>query len=104
MPSQESPPSIASLSGFRARILECAGRYGISRVRVFGSLPRGEAGPDSDVDLLVEVDDLKVIGLGPLAGFRYEISELLGCRVDVVTLELLREDARAAALAEAVDL
>src|SRR5438128_11676264 len=39
----------------REQILRLARRHGVTRVRVFGSMARGDAGPDSDVDLLIEV-------------------------------------------------
>lgn len=56
---------------------------GLSNVRVFGSVVRGEAHADSDVDLLVHpADDSSVFDL---AGFMAEASELLGRPVDVVS-------------------
>ena len=39
----------------REQILQLAGKHGVTGVRVFGSMARGDAGPQSDVDLLVEV-------------------------------------------------
>ena len=39
----------------REQILRLARKHGVTRVRVFGSMARGNAGPHSDVDLLVEV-------------------------------------------------
>ena len=64
-----------------------AARHGAYNVRVFGSTVRGEAGPESDVDLLVDV--------GPThsrwfpAGLILDLEELLGRGVDVVTLHQL---------------
>lgn len=56
-------------------------KYGIERMRVFGSVARGEAGPDSDVDVLVKLakPDLFV-----LSGLREELSAILGRSVDLV--------------------
>lgn len=56
-------------------------KYGIERLRVFGSVARGEAGPDSDVDVLVKLakPDLFV-----LSGLRDDLSAILGCSVDLV--------------------
>ena len=71
--------------------------------RVFGSAARGDARPDSDIDLLVDFDAERY-GLGPLAGFRAEVRDLLDRDVDVATLALLREDVRVEAEAQAVPL
>jgi len=49
----------------------------------FGSTARGEAGPASDVDLLVEMEQGRT--LLDLVGFWQDVEELLGCRVDVIT-------------------
>ena len=67
----------------REQILRLARRHGVTSVRVFGSMARGDAGPQSDVDLLVEV------GPNPSpwfpGGLVVELEELLGRRVQVVT-------------------
>jgi predicted nucleotidyltransferase len=57
----------------------------------------------SDVDLLVDFDAER-LGMLPLAGFAADVSELLGRDVDATTLELMRDDVRARAAAEAVPL
>ena len=100
------PAGGAALTEVRSRqadIRKAAGRYGIRNVRIFGSVARGDARPDSDLDLLVDFDAERY-GLGPLAGFRAEVSELLNREVDVATLSLLRDDIRAEAAAQAVPL
>ena len=67
----------------REEILRLAARYGAYNVRVFGSAARGEAGPDSDVDFLVELEpDRSLFDLG---GLLMDLQELLECEVDVVT-------------------
>lgn len=79
-------------------------RYQASNPRLFGSVARGEAGPDSDIDILV---DLEPGGGNPLlriAGISEELSHLLGVHVDVVCDELLRDRVSAKAHAEAVAL
>ena len=57
----------ASLVSRRREILELAARHGARNVRVFGSVARGDDRPDSDIDLLVDVEAgrtlLDVIGL-----------------------------------------
>jgi predicted nucleotidyltransferase len=67
----------------REEILRLATKYGAYNVRVFGSAARGEAGPDSDVDFLVELEpDRSLFDLG---GLLMDLQELLECEVDVVT-------------------
>jgi uncharacterized protein len=48
--------SIETLHAHRRAILELATHHGARNVRVFGSMARGEARPDSDVDFLVDVE------------------------------------------------
>ena len=90
----------------RARILELLARYGAHDVRVFGSVARGEDVGRSDIDLLIELPGTESPGgeLLTVLGFSEELSELLGVRVDVVTLRTLRSEIRNLALAEAVAL
>jgi predicted nucleotidyltransferase len=71
------------LESRRNEILDLAGRYGAKNIRVFGSAARGEGGPASDVDLLVDME--KGRNLLDLVGFWQDLEELLGCRVDVIT-------------------
>jgi hypothetical protein len=86
----------------RERILEVAAKHGASNVRVFGSVARGTAGPNSDVDFLVE--------LAPGTSFSAEehltreLEELLERRVDLATQETLKPRIRDRALREAIPL
>jgi uncharacterized protein len=64
------------------RILEIAARHGASNVRVFGSVARGEAGPESDLDVLVDLAPER--SLLDHVGLQQELEELLGRRVHVV--------------------
>jgi uncharacterized protein len=86
----------------RVQILRLARRHGVTRVRVFGSMARGDAGPHSDVDLLIDV------GPDPSpwfpGGLVAELEELLGRRVQVVTERGLDELLREHVLGEAVPL
>ena len=77
-------------------------RYGIRNIRVFGSSARGEAGPESDIDLLVEY----VPGHGGFAfvDFCDAVEGLLRRKVDVVTEKSLHPVIRDKVLAEAVPL
>ena len=76
---------MALLDDIRAKkpaLLEIAAKYGVSDIRVFGSVARGEERPDSDVDLLVHLaDGRSYIDLG---GFQYRSSEILHRHTDVV--------------------
>lgn len=77
------PPDLAALRARRDAILRIATRRGVSNVRVFGSVARGDATVDSDIDLLVDFDTSHR-GLD-LFAFAREVEELLGHRVDVGT-------------------
>ncbi len=66
----------------RDEILRLAARYGATDVRVFGSVARGEARPDSDVDFLVRMEPGRSIF--DLAALVAELEALLGRPVDVV--------------------
>jgi predicted nucleotidyltransferase len=67
----------------REEILRIASRYGARDVRVFGSVARGDADRESDIDFLVELEaGRSLLDLGRL---QMELESLLGCRVDVVT-------------------
>jgi len=57
---------------------------GIVRLSLFGSTARGEAGPDSDVDLLAVFDNTRRISLLDIAGMENDLSDLLGCKVDLI--------------------
>lgn len=65
----------------RAAILKIAKKYGVKNIRVFGSVARGEAGPKSDLDLLI---DMEKHSLRQLVGFKLDVEDALGKGVDVV--------------------
>jgi predicted nucleotidyltransferase len=83
----------------REDILLIAAQHGAHNVRVFGSVARGEARPDSDVDLLVEMEAGR--SLLDLGGLLMDLQTLLGREVDVVTDKGLRDRIRARVLREA---
>lgn len=83
----------------RQLVLAIAARRHASNVRVFGSVVRGEDRPDSDVDLLVDLED--PTDLFNLMGLERELEEVLGVRVDADTTESLRPRVRAEVLGEA---
>ena len=86
----------------REDILQTAQKYGAYNVRVFGSVARGEADEKSDIDLLVDME--KGRSLLDLAGLLIDLEDLLGCKVDVVTTDGLRERIRERVLKEAIVL
>ena len=67
----------------RDYILRVADKHGARNVRVFGSVARGEAGPASDVDFLVKMDQDR--SLIDLSNFVVDLQDLLGRKVDVVS-------------------
>lgn len=66
----------------RQELLDLAARHGLGNVRIFGSVARGQAGENSDVDVLV--DRLTGASALDVAEFASDVEDLLGCRVDVV--------------------
>ncbi len=76
--------------------------YGIKDIRLFGSLARGESQAESDVDLLVEFDPSAHIGMFEFSRLRHELSELLGCEVDLATPDSLHRDMKEDILKEAI--
>jgi hypothetical protein len=91
-----------SLISRREQILAIAARHGARNVRVFGSVARGEDGPESDVDLLVEFEPGR--GLLNHAALIGELQKLLGCRVDVASNNGLKPRIRQRVMEEAVVL
>jgi len=96
-------PRMAKLRRHRAQVLAAARRHGATSVQVFGSVVRGEDGPDSDVDLLVDID-VYTVGLVPLLELRDELEALLGERIDAVARVALTDEVARSAQAEAVTL
>jgi predicted nucleotidyltransferase len=86
----------------RQEIERIAAEHGAHNVRVFGSVARDEAGPESDIDLLVQVG--RTTSSWFPAGLILDLEDLLGCRVEVVTERGLNPDIREHVLREAVDL
>lgn len=88
--------------GKRNEILEIARRHGADQVRIFGSVARGEARADSDVDFLVRPGP-KTSAWFP-AGLVLDLEDLLGRKVDVLTEGALHWYIRDRILSEAVPL
>jgi predicted nucleotidyltransferase len=71
------------LLGQREETLRIAAKHGAGNVRVFGSAARGESGPASDIDLLVEFDPDR--SLLDHVALLQDLEDLLGRKVDLVT-------------------
>ena len=79
------PARIYTIEEIRDIVREVALQYGVERVVLFGSYARGEARPDSDIDLLI--DKGRIRGLFQLSGFHLDLEEKLNIRVDILTVE-----------------
>lgn len=86
----------------REEIQRIAASHGAKNIRVFGSCARGEAGPQSDIDLLIDAEPVTSSWFP--AGLILELEDLLGRRVDVVTERGLNPLIRDRGLREAVPL
>jgi uncharacterized protein len=95
-------PTLTELQRRRTEILDVARARGASRVRVFGSVARGDATETSDIDFLVDFEEGR--NLLDLGGLLMDLRELLGHDVDVVTEAGLRSRVVSRVLADAVDL
>jgi predicted nucleotidyltransferase len=90
------------LKGKREGILRITTKHGAHHVRVFGSVARGEARPDSDIDLLVELDPDR--SLLDHAALMIELESFLGRKVDVATERGMRPHIREKIMHDAVPL
>ncbi|MGD0079552.1 MAG: nucleotidyltransferase family protein [Methanoregula sp.] len=86
----------------RDEIFVLAGRFGIKNIRIFGSVARHETREGSDIDFLVEFPS--GTSLITHAAFQRELSDLLGCDVDVASVNGLKEHIRHSVIQEAVPL
>jgi len=90
------------LGSKRDEILRIAASHGVTTIRLFGSVARGDARPDSDVDFLIETG-AETSSWFP-AGLVSDLEKILGRHVDVVTVRNLRPELRDEVLDEAVPL
>ena len=84
----------------KAKIRAIAERYGARNIRVFGSVARGDDRPDSDLDILIDLEEGRT--LLDLIAIQQDLEDLLGHRVDVHTEASLSRYFREEVIAEAV--
>jgi predicted nucleotidyltransferase len=94
--------TMTELRAKRSEIIELARARGASRVRVFGSVARGEAGEGSDIDFIVDLEPGR--SLFDLGGLLMDLRDLLKRDVDVVSERGLRPRVAERVLADAVEL
>jgi uncharacterized protein len=85
------------------KIAEFCRRHRIRRMTLFGSILRGDFTPESDVDVLEELDPEAHIGLLTFVGIQEELGDMIGHRVDLNTPECLSRHFREEVLQEAKD-
>ena len=98
-------PSLEELRRRRHEIERVAARHRIRTLRVFGSVARGDGGPGSDLDVLVDMGDRN--SLLEQAALQGDLEDLLGCQVHVTTtggLSAASEETRERIEREAVSL
>lgn len=101
-PMDVDPDPLTTVRSKRAAILRICRRHGARSPRLFGSIARGQAMPESDVDFIVDMEEGR--SLLDQAALLVELRELLGRDVDVVTAQGLRDRIRERVLNEAVPL
>jgi len=105
IPLWRYPPAMdpdSLLTQNKDRIREICRRHGASNIRIFGSVARHEAGKESDIDILVDLEPGRT--LFDLGGLAYDLERLLGRPVEVATPGLLRAHIRNRIIREAVPL
>jgi predicted nucleotidyltransferase len=96
----------------RERVLRVLRRHeteiraqGVTRLRLFGSMARGEAGSESDVDLIADIDRRTRFSLLDLVGLQHFLQDLLGRKVDIgTTVEKMRPRMRQRFEADAIEV
>ena len=75
---------------------------GVAHAALFGSIARGEERPDSDIDILVDLDPAIVVTIFDYAGVKDFIADMFDSPVDVVSSESLKPRLRSQATADAI--
>lgn len=93
-------PQLPGVTVDEARLADVCARYGIARLLVFGSVARGTATPDSDIDVLYELAPGRRLGW-EIEQLADELAALFGRPVDLVSLDALRRRLKDIVLSEA---
>ena len=93
-----------AIAAHRAELDAVMRRYYARNPRLFGSVARGDAGLNSDIDVFVDLEPARGNPILRLAGLSEEFRRILGLQVDVVAAELLRDEVAATALEDAIAL
>ncbi|MEO6116268.1 MAG: nucleotidyltransferase domain-containing protein [Pseudolysinimonas sp.] len=102
VPAAAKTSSRQAVDQNRLRLQRALSKLGARNVRLFGSVARGDDRPDSDIDLLVDLD--AGVGLFALGKMRSEAERILGTTVDVVPSNSLKPDVAERVFAEAIEL
>lgn len=100
--SEQEQKISAAIQDLADRLRPVLRRYGVVRAGIFGSVARGEARPDSDLDLLVEYQAGTTLSLFDLVHLSDELAEVAGRKVEVCEYHLLREIIRDNVMADHV--
>ncbi len=100
----KTAPTLAQLRERRDEIVTLAAKYGAYNVRVFGSVARGDARPESDIDFLVTFQDW--VSIYELSSLWQDLQDLLEHSVDLISDDISprRERFKVHILKEAVEL
>ena len=89
------------LTALRARESDLRAK-GVARAALFGSFARGEHGPDSDIDIMIDIDPERHVGVYGLVDIINTIGDLFTIKVDVSERQSLRPFIRPSAERDAI--
>jgi hypothetical protein len=87
----------------KPEIVKILKKNGVVRAGIFGSYARGEQKKGSDIDILIEIPDMK-FSLMDLIGLKLELEDLLGKKVDLVEYEVIKPRIKKGILEEEVKI
>ncbi|EID81565.1 MULTISPECIES: nucleotidyltransferase family protein [Rhodococcus] len=102
--SPDSDHLRAVLAARRAEVRRTLAKYGAFDAKLFGSVARGDAGPNSDIDLMVSIEAPEYEQVVSMLGLADELSELLGAKVDVVARGVAKDVVSETAVADMIDV
>lgn len=97
----ESMIQLGNVQVDEAMLAELCRRYHVGELSVFGSAARGDMGPNSDIDLLVEFIPEAKVDLFDYSALMLDLAKLMGRKVDLVSKKGLKPLIRASVLQEA---